>query len=44
MSSEIHRGAIPQEIRQPWIAKFGLKITYLKFHSNPPDAAALVAY
>ena len=35
-SSDNHLRAISQEKPQPSITKVSLKITYLKFHSNPP--------
>ena len=38
MSNNIHLRAISQKIPQPSITKINLKITYLKFHSNLPEA------
>ena len=43
-SSDIHIRAISQEMPQPSIPKMGLKITYLKFHSNFSGANELKAW
>ena len=40
-SSDSHIRAISKEMLQPAIAKMGLKITYIKFHSNFPGANEL---
>ena len=40
--SEIHIRAILQEMPQPSIPKICLKITYVEFHSNFPDANELI--
>ena len=39
--SDIHIRAISQEMPQPSITEFRLKITYLNFHSNFPGASEL---
>ena len=41
-SSDNHLRVISQEIPQPWITKIGLKITYLKFKENLPEANELM--
>ena len=40
-SSDSHIRAISKEMPQPSITKIGLKITYIKFHSNFPGANEL---
>ena len=40
-SSDIHTGAISQEMPKPSLTKLHLKITYLKFYSNIPGANEL---
>ena len=40
-SSDSHIRAISKEMLQPSITKIGLKITYIKFHSNFPGANEL---
>ena len=40
-SSDSHIRAISKEMPQPSITKFGLKTTYIKFHSNFPGANEL---
>ena len=43
-SSDIHIRAISQEMPQPSITKFRLKITYLNFHSNFPGTNELTKF
>ena len=44
MSSDIHLMAISQEIIQPSITKFSLKITWMKLYSNLPGANELMVW
>ena len=40
--NDVHLMAISQDILQPSITEFTLKIIYVNFHSNPPGANELL--
>ena len=41
-SSDIHIREVSKEMPQPSITKIRMKITYIKFHSNFPEASELM--